>query len=100
VTDQPDLLTPDYKQGWREGAAALFRALIAEDSGGFIPAERGIKDKNGNAEDWIAVGWIFDSFSRVKDAPKALTLLKEPCDHKGIGLPGCSVCALQIGGRR
>lgn len=60
----------DYRLGWKEGAAALFRELITADSGGFIPTERGIKDKNGREEDWIAVGWIFESYAKVKDDPQ------------------------------
>ena len=48
-----------------EGARRLFKELIAGDSGGFIPAEAGVKDKNGKADDWVSVGWIFECFEKV-----------------------------------
>ena len=55
-----------------EGARMLFRELIGGKCPGFIPAERGIKDATGKAEDWVPVGWVFECFAKVEEEIAAL----------------------------
>ena len=51
-----------------DGVKALFRELISTDSGGYLPASAGVKDKNGMFEDWIAVGFVFECYERLRAA--------------------------------
>lgn len=64
----------------KQGANAMLKAIIGDSSGGFIPREAGIKDKNGQPDDWVSVGWVFECHKRVVAEPPA-SEASEPHSH-------------------
>jgi hypothetical protein len=54
-------LSSDYRDGWREGITAVLRGFMGRDSGGYVET----RDKNGQLEQFLPVGFLIDV---VKDA--------------------------------